>query len=1735
MIIMLLSCILCMLTANNMVAKTLTKELSVSSLVKGLTDEGEATNSSVTLDLKRSGITGHKYSITTEDGWKFSLSDAYVHSDEVDIFQASYARFSTTSNRRILKIVFEDYGEHNGVFVYHNTYNGDLSSDYENGGREGYGTISNAVWTPRFGDTEYNVSFVVVGETRKSFEKGYVSYKGKVVITYEEDDEKYHEKITPTIGVEFPVLDAPINQTKITEPTVVVYEDSEKLIRTSTNFALNYFIDMEPIQNPCVDSNTGSSVNLFTGEVVAGSNPGEFRVVVRCYPVDEEQARKYNTAVAHYIVKVHGDQGYIKYNGNVIKDRNTPYKVTTYKDVEIVYPSISIVDEFNRDISDHYILDKPEVVVTDKNGKNHTINDYISLNSTAKVLKGIHLTDGVNVHLSFTPTAVYKSAYDKAEMNIVLKVIQRRGTRDAHVVFESTELSKDQKDLVVFKRRSGYFNELIVKVYDEFDNDISNNFNLTYKNIGRIAAMSYYKSTNYTDMEINHLTADEAAYNNQIYKNTEGYIDAKEGDPLFKTGNMTTEDGKEEKVVFTVYPMTNAFNTVNGTLNVKITQKYPDVVISPEEITIKTGNRWYSNNKVNPFSLEAYSILEIKDKVGGKNWEIRSNELPDGITYKRVSNYYYGDYFYFTGEKEGTYLVPIHVTAWDEYEVRSGWYWGTNKERQYYDPTVVYLKVNVVKKITPVVKFSESDVVIRNGQKIVEPTLTITDANGEDISEQYTLKYIGQYYNSKTEQYGTNNEIFSPGDLRWDGGKRYSTTGKINTSARDGFYEIDVVATPINTEDYEEGIANYSIYIFTPTWNYVINDEKGSKQYGKISFVGTASDEKNENTYIYPGTIINAVPGLEVAFGAMNSYYLWNVMKTEPENEPKDGKDDAEAEEEDPTYKDYVGHLFATSPKVIFDGSKTTQTTVLNENNTSSTEEVLYLPTAGAFLKLNPICDGFVTIDATWEAGRTYVLIDLNGDVVERETYIPEHTYTGEYRFKSSLRATDDCYFYMMPETTDNKYSYDENGDEEYGFCFYGLNYEPAFISSAADEESTTKADAYLNWNDVVDYDAEGNPKTNADGSFVTKKEKVMHKDGLPYFSHSFSNYISNTVEKGYTNWLTVDNKGIFDMNHATLGETNFVVSKHSAPIYVNGVESQTEVDANRIRVYATVASVERNDISKTACYDLMIKSIATYMVPDAFTPEVRQAVTDVEGIKMTWGGWDDHDLIDYKANDYAIQDAWAKSKLDYKLGANNSTVDGFMFESEMGGSSNAKSEKNLTYDPLAKNTFLLPCRGDYVKFEPTKAGTVYAYVLQKGCVEWNGVDAWNPEKNDMIRWRPLYIVDEHGEGVKLNTNSDGTGAYTESYYRCNNSDNETSYVNHQRKAFVFDREKRSNLTDDQYNFIDAVWPENARNSKQKVFDISTDPNAPDELKRSYTGGHILISKAYVRYTFDVLPGKTYYIFQTGSKMGFAGFSFDSSNDKVRKNPLTVNASVDYEQDVNSHTSVNYKRNLRKNKYNAFILPFSMNEGQVEKYFGKGTRISYFNDANNETNQLNFMRHYSKMIVAGDPCLIKPTFEDVDPTLYEVDANDENLITMVRIHDVSPDDRDPNVFYSSDGSWAYKGNYDYNHVVPANTYFVSNGKLYHYSEGGHTLNALYSFLEPQNAQAKKANFMVDFIDQNSQEDDMTTGVEEIYFDGVRSSTSSSGIYTVQGQKINKKLNELPAGIYIVNNKKVIIK
>ena len=64
----------------------------------------------------------------------------------------------------------------------------------------------------------------------------------------------------------------------------------------------------------------------------------------------------------------------------------------------------------------------------------------------------------------------------------------------------------------------------------------------------------------------------------------------------------------------------------------------------------------------------------------------------------------------------------------------------------------------------------------------------------------------------------------------------------------------------------------------------------------------------------------------------------------------------------------------------------------------------------------------------------------------------------------------------------------------------------------------------------------------------------------------------------------------------------------------------------------------------------------------------------------------------------------------------------------------------------------------------------------------------------------------------------------------------------------------------DKWSFLDN-WPNPGM--QQHVFKLGKDED-----------GHVLITKGIVRYTFNVLPGKTYYIFSNTAKLGLAGFIF---------------------------------------------------------------------------------------------------------------------------------------------------------------------------------------------------------------------------------------------------------------------
>ena len=148
------------------------------------------------------------------------------------------------------------------------------------------------------------------------------------------------------------------------------------------------------------------------------------------------------------------------------------------------------------------------------------------------------------------------------------------------------------------------------------------------------------------------------------------------------------------------------------------------------------------------------------------------------------------------------------------------------------------------------------------------------------------------------------------------------------------------------------------------------------------------------------------------------------------------------------------------------------------------------------------------------------------------------------------------------------------------------------------------------------------------------------------------------------------------------------------------------------------------------------------------------------------------------------------------------------------------------------KTPWLLPCRGSYIKIEPTDAGLISVYVMQEGCVSHDDHD----EPID-VTVKKVYVADEKGEIVKqvvADTKSkvaaqmwkDDGRARAEYFW--NNS--ELAYNEATKNSFV------KNVGDgDKWSFLDN-WPNPGM--QQHVFTLGNDKY-----------GHVLITKGIERHT----------------------------------------------------------------------------------------------------------------------------------------------------------------------------------------------------------------------------------------------------------------------------------------------
>ena len=511
-------------------------------------------------------------------------------------------------------------------------------------------------------------------------------------------------------------------------------------------------------------------------------------------------------------------------------------------------------------------------------------------------------------------------------------------------------------------------------------------------------------------------------------------------------------------------------------------------------------------------------------------------------------------------------------------------------------------------------------------------------------------------------------------------------------------------------------------------------------------------------------------------------------------------------------------------------------------------------------------------------------------------------------------------------------------------------------------------------------------------------------------------------------------------------------------------------------------------------------------------------------------------------------------------------------------GSYAAKSEQlekdyaaTGNYSAPAENTsdanvtpWLLPCRGSYIKIEPTDAGLISVYVMQEGCVshapsggkDVDGVHYKEDEPID-VTVKKVYVADEKGEIVEqvvADTKSkvaaqmwkDDGRARAE--YRWGNS--ELAYNEATKNSFV------NNVGDgDKWSFLDN-WPNPGM--QQHVFKLGDDKY-----------GHAIITKGIVRYTFNVLPGKTYYIFSNTAKLGLAGFTFekgkhakydlvkpDAKHDEWRATgkfetipsavDVTLNDGENYPEPAPTakNANVTLNRKFYKNYWNAICLPYSINRRQIEKVFGDGTMVVLMKNIDTSTKKVMFIEHANQDIIAGYPYLIFPT--DKADTNKDVHSEISSITTRATFGEADS----PIFTVGTDGTTYTDGKMQPNALVfkgtfskadlPVGSYVITkSGTLANVPRTGLTINPYRAYIHfnktDSGAKAiKLASMGFAGIDDMEGE---TTSIEDLLFnDGIM--TRPADVFNVNGQKVRSKaenLYGLPKGVYIVNGKKYVNK
>lgn len=445
---------------------------------------------------------------------------------------------------------------------------------------------------------------------------------------------------------------------------------------------------------------------------------------------------------------------------------------------------------------------------------------------------------------------------------------------------------------------------------------------------------------------------------------------------------------------------------------------------------------------------------------------------------------------------------------------------------------------------------------------------------------------------------------------------------------------------------------------------------------------------------------------------------------------------------------------------------------------------------------------------------------------------------------------------------------------------------------------------------------------------------------------------------------------------------------------------------------------------------------------------------------------------------------------------------------------------------------FNVPCSGSFLEFNPATNGKVTVHIFQ------NGVFDAKTEKDNTktYQYRPqrrVFVMDEAGNFVEStahieSTNGKPTGGIQKIGKYTWDLDNKALTIEDVRSHFK-DIPTTFEMTTDGFK----------NNVYESLLSTKIVPNAAAGKGNGSLGWSVLADSP-VTYTFNVKAGKTYYLYNFGSKIGFYGFSFDEGDTKPTVDPVNyyaddANANNEVVKTAEGHVAqVKIARKMVANRWTTCVLPFSLNRQQVDAIFGpaysaaypQGTQILYFDHI--EGSKAYFVRHAYNTIVAGKPFLIKPT-----KNIESINTAEVTDYPYVTIENTKPKD------WCESNGYVWTSSYNTMNIVK-NDYFIgaSDGKFKAYSGTSGTVKGFRGFLKADHsAGAKPAMLSISTSSITDGNEGETTGIEDLIInaDG-ELIPANCRVYNINGQLVSEDANSfqsLPSGIYIINGKKYI--